>query len=278
MTALLCPSPALLDQSFPRDVDELRLIGVALGEITGCVQDARAELLITDALREFVEFFEWENREDYALLNEIYRLLGLLLLQPEGRVVNVMLDSTIVAPLHPVPVGTQAGPLVDYWQIEMGKLKWVHDQCCDNADFAAIACERAFAGGECADLANPDDLPAFRLVGSEDLDGMGDAYEWITPKGVRGWIVSVADAARNVTLLGASAVEPPSSGSHYKVRFRDKRPWMLDRNEDPQREEFLKQLVPITGYPLEVVIYTLIQGEFPPRVLRLRRVPQCAIS
>ena len=71
--------------------------------------------------------------------------------------------------------------------------------------------------------------------------------------------------------IGASAVENPTRGSHYKVRFPGRRSWVLDRNEDPLKDTFIKELVPITGYPFEVIKSALLYGDLPARTLRLQR-------
>ncbi len=54
MSALLCPSPVILDQSFPRDEDELNLVAVALGELQLYIEQDQAHLILTSTLRDLV--------------------------------------------------------------------------------------------------------------------------------------------------------------------------------------------------------------------------------
>lgn len=64
--------------------------------------------------------------------------------------------------------------------------------------------------------------------------------------------------------------EEPHGGSHYKVYFPGApRPWILDPNNDPVPEPFLRELVVLTGYSLEEIIYILSTGRKPIYRLRL---------
>jgi hypothetical protein len=58
MPKLLCPSPVILDQSFPRDDDELNLVAVALGELQLYIEEDKAHLIVTNILRDLVADFE----------------------------------------------------------------------------------------------------------------------------------------------------------------------------------------------------------------------------
>jgi hypothetical protein len=80
--------------------------------------------------------------------------------------------------------------------------------------------------------------------------------------------VSFEAAQKNCFALGASEVRKPKRGSHYKVKFHGARSWILDPNDDPVPEAYLKQLEQITGFRLGTIIYTLREGKLPP--LRLR--------
>jgi len=54
MPPLLCLSPLILDQTFPRNEGELRLANDALGAVGESVLAGDVHLLVTEVLREFV--------------------------------------------------------------------------------------------------------------------------------------------------------------------------------------------------------------------------------
>ena len=58
-----------------------------------------------------------------------------------------------------------------------------------------------------------------------------------------------AEAYRNVRAIGAERIDPPSGGSHYKVRFPGARPHPLDPNVDPLPDRFLGELAAISASP-----------------------------
>jgi hypothetical protein len=91
------------------------------------------------------------------------------------------------------------------------------------------------------------------------------------PSWVKDAHVSFVQAKKNVTVIGASHVDDPrgGGGSHYIVNFPGKRPWPLDKNHDPVVPGYLDQLTTITGYPLLVVKYALIEGALPEKRCRL---------
>jgi hypothetical protein len=91
---------------------------------------------------------------------------------------------------------------------------------------------------------------------------------------VPGADISFEHAKNNCPALGGT-VWKPRRGSHHKVKFRNApRPWVLDPNNDPLPERFLKQLVPITGHSLDVIKYVLLYGKFP----QLRPKMPCLIG
>ncbi len=268
MPPLLCGSPCIMDQSFPRDTQELSLVADALGGIEECVSENRAHLLLTDTLAELVEAFDWNRTKDFPILIDIYRLLTNWFLQPHERLVRVSVDDIATYSPHPVPEGVEGKGLVELWSDEVGKLLELHDKCTDdNSYFVGIACERAFGGAEVSKYPPPASSRAFPLVGPSSIDILADGYLWEgIPSNVRDRRVSIAHARKNLGLLGARAIENPRSGtSHSRVTFDGARSWTLDTNNDPIPETFLKELVPITGFPLAVIKTALTEGSMPTR-------------
>ena len=88
MSYLLCLSPILLDQSFPRNEEELRIVASALGELELFVSCDTSKLVITQTLSDFIIDFDWASI-NLNLLTEIYRLLSQLLLRQDDRVISM---------------------------------------------------------------------------------------------------------------------------------------------------------------------------------------------
>ena len=271
MPPLLSVSPLIIDQSFPRDLQELRRAAGSLGGIARCASSGDAVLVMTKALEEFVGCFDWTRGGQYhALLAEIYRLLTEWLLQPHENHVRLDLAQVGDAPVHPTPEGAAQGVLVQLWAEELGRLLAAHDGCLpdDKGFFVGVACDSAFTGG----LTGSYPLTAgrhFPMIGPQNLARLIDAYEWELEHDLHRRRVSFAAARRNCHVIGAVDVEEPEGDSHYKVVFRNARSWTLDRNVDPVPARFLKELTPITGYPYPVVKSALLNGVLPSRTLRL---------
>lgn len=157
----------------------------------------------------------------------------------------------------------------------MGKLLAIHDQHSLNAEyFIGIACEKAFGGQSIGTYEPHQCCRYFPLVGPGGCDcrqndcPLADAYHLEAPPAYTQTEVSFEAAKKNVFALGAVEVRAPRRGSHYKVKFRNARSWTLDPNNDPVPRDFLRELEPITGHPLEVIAYALREGKLPPRKLR----------
>lgn len=267
--------PSILDQSFPRNVDELSTVAICLGEIESCLQSGRLRIISTNVFTEFLSDFEWCNRgeESYPLLHDIYNFLSYIF--TNGREYCHIIDTQSVAHFtnHCLPSGCEPNGLAAIWQDETGRLLSLHDaHTTDDRYFIGIACAEAFSKAIAARRGHPGDGGrAFPLVGPVDLQSLACPFEWeVRDEDIRGEI-SVALARRNIAVLGGEVREPPES-SHQKIRFSNSdRPWILDRNVDPLPHRFLKQLESISGYPYQVVRYALLHGELPNYRFRLRR-------
>jgi hypothetical protein len=274
MPPLLCLSPCLLDQSFPRDLDELQRVASALGELQQHLEKNEAHLVSTEPLEEIVEIFDWDYPElsrIYPLLQSIYDLLNQWFLLQNDRLVRIRAPEELAYQLHPIPEGTQNQGLVGDWSREVGKMFSLHSTCIRGRRefFIGVACDRAFAD-EKPGKYEDSNAQAFPLVGPDTIRRLSDAYEWDVPHDIRSKSVRVRDAYKNCSALGAVNVEFPVRDSHYKITFRGgHRPWVLDENDDPVPPPYLRELIGMTGYPLEVIIYALINGEMPRHRLRL---------
>jgi hypothetical protein len=239
------------------------------------VEKRTVHILSTEFFRTLLADFKWGGNG--ALKNQIMTHLNLWLLGDHAVRVNADIGDRPYTP-HPIPAGcrTQQG-LEELWADELGKLIVLHDDHTrDGEYFIGIACEKAFAGEEVSQFETHTCTRLFPMVSPTNCDCtkkketiLADAYEYKVPPGYTQTEVSFEAAKNNCFLLGASEVRPPLRGSHYKVKFPGARSWTLDSNHDPVPDNYLKELEPITGEPLETIIYTLREGKLPPRRLRL---------
>jgi hypothetical protein len=277
MAALLCPSPVILDQSFPRDDDELNLVAVALGELQLYIEEDKAHLIITNILRELVadfEGFDWTPPSRNKIQGEIYRLIQQVFLREHERIVQ--LDNYIDLFVekehlpHPVPKGCEKQGLVEIWSDELGIILVLHDQCCNKGEyFIGVACEHGFAGEPVGEYDNSTNTRAFPLVGPDNIIILADAYDWDTPKDIHQKPVSLHDAQKNIHVIGGTIAR--CDGDHFNVTFEGGRTWPLTLR-DPVPPPFLDELVPITHYPLKVIKTALITGKLPRKILKFEKV------
>jgi hypothetical protein len=272
MPPLVCPSPNVVDQTFPRSNEELRLVQRALARLVLTAEEEECVILLTGALSDFIinldQTFCWEVISRYPEVHIIYRVLAQLGLQQHGvRRVNV--SAIKLVDKHPLPAGIEPNEFSTKWADELGRLYILHANGCSPGNFfIGVACTLAFAGENLGNYDNPTGLPALPLVGPNEVHHLDDEFEWDIPAGIHDRKVSFGDAYHHIRLLGGE-VHTPTGSSHYQVRFKGARIWPLDVNLDPIPDPFLKQLEPITGQDIDVIKYVLLNGRFPKRVSRL---------
>lgn len=267
MPPLICASPVILDQSFPRSNYELQIVKDALGEIQYLLENDFAHVILTNELREIVECYDWAESKTF----EIYKLLDQWFLQKHSSLIEIDVSDIKDYLPHPIPKGCDEKGLTIFWADEVGKILVIHDRCCASGQFfIGVTCEKAFAGDSLGEYENPGGLRTLPLVGSEDISKLADAYDskWQLPRGSVKKKVEIADIQRNYKAIGAESIEKPKGGSHAKVKFKDGREWTLDVNIDPVSEDYLPGLAVVSGYPLNVIKYTLVNGQLPRKILR----------
>lgn len=277
MPKLLCPSPVILDQSFPRDDDELNLVAVALGELQLYIEEDKAHLIVTNILRDLVadfEGFDWTPPSRDKIQGEIYRLIQQLLLRKHERLVQldnyIDLSSIREYSPHPIPKGCEKQGLVEMWSDELGIILVLHEQCRKKDEyFIGVACEHGFAGEPIGEYDNSENTRAFPLVGLENIDILADAYEWDTPKDIHQKPVSFQNAKKNIHIIGGTIAR--TEGDHFNVVFEGGRTWPLTLR-DPVPPPFLDELVPITHYPLKVIKTALITGKLPTKINKFEKL------
>lgn len=272
MPPLVCPSPNVVDQTFPRSNQELQLVQKALLNLTVIAEKEECLILLTSILSDFIvnldQTFCWEVIARYPEVQIIYRVLAELGLQQHG-VRRVDVAAIQLVHVHPLPAGIESNAFSLRWTEELGRLYTLHSKHCSPGEFfIGIACTSAFAGGKKGRYENAANLPAFPLVGPDEVGALDDSFEWDIPAGTQAREVSFNDAYNRIVLLGGT-VHKPTGSSHYQVRFEGARTWPLDVNIDPIPNRFLKQLEPITKQKLVVIKYVLLNGEWPRRVPRI---------
>lgn len=272
MPPLLCPSPIILDHTFPRSQDELKLAAVALGSLMETVSENKAYMILTDTLRNFVEELDWTTQH-MPLLVDVYRFLSQLFLQSHPNLRMVNLDGAKSDKPHPIPRNASEGGRVASWADELGKLLLIHDSCIAKSGyFIGIACERAFAGHAVNIYANKEPAQrAFPLVGPNEINSLEDCYEWEIPPSASGITISFENVKHNFETIGGIAFENPTSGgSHYKLKFPDGKCWICDKNWGRDiGDNVLKQLKAYCPYPLSVIKVALSSGALPMKRFRL---------
>jgi len=272
MPPLLCLSPALLDHSFPKDDNELWTVLNALGEIQRHLEEAKIGLVLTEFLRAIAESFDYSRYDECAFLREIVRLIQQWVLQPHVGIEGIDVSGMQDFQPHPMPCGSEGKGLVEIWQDEIGRMLFVHDSLCNqNEFFIGIACDSAFAGRQLGEYNNPDGRRAFPLVGPENVDSLSDAYEWDVTPGIHRKQVTLRDFWRNYRFIGAIKIFRPSGGSHYTVEFQTGKSWPLDENYDPILRDHLRTLAQTAGCPVNVLKDSLVNGQYPRKVCRLRQ-------
>jgi len=268
MPPLICPSPTILDQSFPRDDYQLRLVGEALGEIQRVLEEDQAHLIVTETLQLFIEDFDWERTGPYPLLQIIYGLLNQWILQHHDKIIVLDVGDIEKYTPHPVPVSTQLNNYVELWSEEVGKILVRHDACHNQRNFfIGIACDQAFAGYEKGQFENPNNLRAFPLVGPDNLDQLDDAYVWNVPTNIRVQNIPFGLFLNNCMHIGATRVELPKGDSHYHIYFGNYR-WQLSCNDDPTPDTYLRELEDIVHLPLSVIKFVILEEHYPEKILR----------
>lgn len=274
MPPLICGSPVLLDHSFPRDRKEIAAVAITLGEIQRQLRNDDVHLILTSELTNIIQSFDWESRTDdphlKALLRDIWRYLNEWFLTPHNRLIQINLSDVKDYKSHPTPKGCSTAGLVEIWADEVGRLLTLHDKCCPKQYyFIGIACEQAYSGLPPNTYDNPKQR-CFPLVGPKDIqDRLIDAYDWQKDSNTHRQKVYVKDFLNNYKAIGGISNENPNKGSHCQIKFRGKRTWTLDVKIDPIPDKFLRELIPITGYPLDVIKYVLLNGCIPELILRL---------
>jgi hypothetical protein len=276
MTSAVFLPPGLLDQSFPRDEQELHEGAECLGGLCRALDESKVVLIVSPESAALVSQLEWGQRSAEAMttLTTIYKLLSLLHGGRANNCIRIDLSGVDGFVLHPVPTGP-AGVLVDAWSAEAGRLLFVHDAVAASGEyFIGLACARNF----CATCmsAYPDTTVGrrFPIVGLGDVDQqLGDAYEWVTLPNAHNASVGVAEIRANFRAIGAVRRDNQDGDSHWKLHFPDGRTWTCDENwGDRIGRNILDELKGYTGMPLLAIISALVSGETPERVFRLRHL------
>jgi hypothetical protein len=269
MPPLICPSPTILDQSFPRNNDELLNVATAFGEIQQSVENGAIVILLTETLKIFIGDFDWAQTAPYPILATIYQLLNQWSLQPSENVVTICTDDINNFESHLIPEGTINSGLVTIWSEEVGKLLVKHDRNAKNEEYyIGIASEDAFCGLPKKKYQNPNNKRLFPLIGPNDINSLSDAYSWEVPINIRTMNIPFNTTLDFWSIIGVTDIKKPKGDSHYHFFFRGLK-WQLSANNDPIPEDYLSELEGIVNFPKCVIKYLLVNRKLPEKKLRL---------
>jgi hypothetical protein len=278
---LLCLSPILLDQSFPRTKEELKLVGKALGNLQEYLMEFQPEsqpiLVLTDTLRNFLEEIYWNRpeKDEMALLLDVDRILKQLFFARDSNPLDVTdtISNVAIYQPHPLPSGCDNQGLIDFWADEIGKLLVKHDECCErDRFFVGVTCPFAFTDDKPGTYANFNHLRTFPLVGVKEIkEELDDCFIWDVPEDYDKRLVNFNQAVKNISSIGGRLHRKSDGDSHYHFKFENGATWTLSRNDDPVPKPYLEELKPKTDYPLLVIKYALINGELPQKSLRFEK-------
>lgn len=275
MTCLLVPSPSIIDQSFPRTKAILNAARIALVRAWELSEVGELRLVLTPKMIDLANpaLWEWEGAAPEVI--EVYAHLQNFLLGVGGSL--VLVEGLPTNAGHPVPACAGDDALfTKEWAQEVASVAALQASL-GGEPFIGVMCAFGMAGESVCTYDGPASAGQLALVG-EDLTGLGTEWEWqIDPDLLRRG-VSFNDALRNIPLLGGEA-RTGTSGSHIPIDFDGgRRPWVLDPNDDPVPEAYVKELVGILGLSYPCIKTVLLTGAFPAQVSRidgkLRPVPQ----
>lgn len=268
MPPLLCLSPRILDNSFPRSQEELIKVCVALGELNEYFREEKAFLIVTDLLKLFIEDFDWSQGQNNGLLSVIHSLLDEWFLNTKINTDDFGL-GTICPIKYPIPRNITSTKYVELWCEEVGKLLVKHDEYCRNNEFfIGVACENAFSGNGITEYENPDNLRVFPFIGPLNLSILDDAFIWDVSENDSTTKISINTLIRNYKFLGEARLEKPHRDDHCHIYFGQYR-WQFSLADDPIPDAYLKELIPILKVPLPVIKHILINQTYPLRKLKI---------
>jgi hypothetical protein len=268
MPPMVCPSPIILDHSFPLNRAVLEDVLGALGSLQEHRENGDPIIIASPIFPEFTAEINWQKINEYPELRDIERYLTQLFLQPNSSYIPVDTDGLGAAVPHPLPQGCAQTPLSGIWSDELGKIKVLHDSRASAGPFIGIACHEGFSGLATGTYPAAS-LPGLPLVGEIEFRSLDSGVKYQTAPNILQEPVRYRDARRNLKLLGGE-ISSTAVGSHYSVHFPDApRPWVLDYNINPLSEEFLRQIPLLIHKPLDFVKHVLIYGEIPLLVSRL---------
>ena len=261
---LIVLSPILIDQSFPRDSEDLLNVAVSLGNLTELLQHGDIIVLLTNVFVTFIEDTCFQREDHVPLVLEIYRYLQQISLVQNTSVRLIDVSKISDHQPHLVPVGVnENNGLIDFWKDEVGKLLKIE---LDTQDISGqyrigIACDIGFSGGVCR--AYPcHDGHALPIVGESNFATLlASPYVWLTDPNIHNRTICFEDAKRNIEVFGCRYSRRESS--HHQYIFEDGRTWPLDENHSEIPLAYLDELVSITQLPLNVIRHTLVKGELP---------------
>lgn len=260
-------SPIFLDQKFPRELNELRVVQAGLAVAARGLKDGRFKLIFSAAFEEFIDLTNTTWRESQTLngaLIDINRFLCQLIWRGEG-VIRVQLPSDLKCSPHPVPERCD-GDLVRHWADEVGRLILVHDSVCmDQQYFIGVLCPYCCCGD--TDAGRYSGTPprrCFPIGGSDLAEHLADAYIYKIPKTVHDRRVTVGEIIKNYAAIGGVRVESVKGTDHRRIVFSGLPAWEFDSNGGRKgtlvTDKAFGELEKLLGHPAMAIKASLMDG------------------
>jgi len=265
MACIVFPSPKLLDHSFPRSTDDLKIVAAALGRLLELRDEGRVIICFPEALSlivdEAVDLYTLRS----ALHRDIFRVYSDLFLHSRSGI--VVMNSPVSPEKHPITVGIAVNPCVETWSDVLGDALAEHQLCSQESycDCAGVVDDAAMAEVGRELYQQPYDR-AFVLLGPA-LAGVADVIEDDVPANAHNLGVCIRDIRSNFRLI--NAVEWGRGTNHYYLKFASGHKWQYQEHcGEPIDDFFLRELVAYSGFSLDLIKYMLTSGKQVPKRIR----------
>jgi hypothetical protein len=216
-------SPIFLDQAFPRNENELRVVASSLGDLIEDLEAGTVLLMVPEVFEEFLDLslYSWQQKPAIdSWLRDIATHLFQILNQLAKSVIRLRVDVVNGRPPHPVPGGV-ASELTDEWAVQMAGLLEKHDAAiAGNRYFIGIACPYKYAGLEDGGYTPPLPIRYFPLVSARTARAQLMPYHsYDAPINLKSQRLTYRHVRQNFKFIGGIELKDVSGSDHQRLHF-----------------------------------------------------------
>jgi hypothetical protein len=289
MPPLLCPSPVLLDQTFPRSLTQARAVNVALSKFLELLKEESALHLMTESLQERLklwydgkidpghleigsELSEKEVKQLSQQCRAIFVSLANLVTSRQNDRYWIDTDEVEEELIHPI-VWDYAGMYVEKWRRELGRVAILHARVAtEYRPFAAVACLESFGGNRGFARSSMDLDPAIYQLPIVDPDGVGElgnAFSYKATEVDQSPIPASAARAQLPKVGLRMDVTPSGAWKIYHRQHRTREILLNIRGNELEWPD-VERIASLTDdVPAAAVHFLLKHGHLPEKELRL---------